>query len=764
MAVSITWYGDTTGFDYFLNGAGDKQVRLYDKYLYEAQLVDYSVTCNDGTTYTYAQVQEMLGAALTVVADGYITGFGFISAKQGTYTVEGNEITIPADGIYVLGDTADGSYITEMVFPYGTDTITDSGNKITLKAGTYRWNDILSMQIVNGDDVRQADISFTVEQEATVTEEMVQLVYAQTNINIEQGVYTALISCNRISAGLNGYADGDFTVMSGSYNIDTVLSLTPSVPNEVLALVNSMFGGSSYFYDRHKTDGYDGLFANGFSNIITFPTDQEVGDTFGTWFISNTNYNEVNAKTLVELTYNGETLSLEAGDKATIPCAEFKMRSDVVVKVNEVESGGSGECSGNHIIEVDELPAENIDEKAIYKVKRFEDIGIFYDSVRNATSWNGLLGSEASVTYYVVKSKPTENIQISNTTDMHVYYVKDDNDILIYGDLANTGVNSWVSFGVVLTTIGIEGATFQGEIVSEEGTLSDLPDVISGYSYYALYDTNRGYYQYDGSWEHYIVPKLTNLYVTKDGTYTPQGKYDGFNSVNVKFNNERLRAIIGRTATELIPSDFDQHLGSAVGDSSTFIADYAFYSYEALTKVEIGNDYYNPYRYKGMTVGNYAFYKCSNLQSVDFENVREVGSNAFAYTGITEVRLSNVYSIGKRAFAECDSLTSVYLSQASNAQLLGADNVFENCDALKTVTIYSDKTDTTSTVVVLYKMFAGCTNLESITLDTASIPKFNDGCFPSSLQNIYVRADMVESFKANEKWSAYADIISAIVE
>jgi hypothetical protein len=69
----------------------------------------------------------------------------------------------------------------------------------------------------------------------------------------------------------------------------------------------------------------------------TLPADQEVDDTFGTWYISNTNYNEVNAKPLAEITYNGETIAqLNAGETATIKCAGLPMETDIIIKINEV--------------------------------------------------------------------------------------------------------------------------------------------------------------------------------------------------------------------------------------------------------------------------------------------------------------------------------------------------------------------------------------------------------------------------------------------
>lgn len=72
--------------------------------------------------------------------------------------------------------------------------------------------------------------------------------------------------------------------------------------------------------------------------VCTILKDSDVDDTFGSWFISTTDYAEVN-KPLAEITYNGETIAqLNAGETATLSCKDKKMASDVVVKVNEVES------------------------------------------------------------------------------------------------------------------------------------------------------------------------------------------------------------------------------------------------------------------------------------------------------------------------------------------------------------------------------------------------------------------------------------------
>lgn len=78
-----------------------------------------------------------------------------------------------------------------------------------------------------------------------------------------------------------------------------------------------------------KTINYTGVY-NGTSSMGI--------DYYNTWLLTNTEA-VVEEKPLAEITYNGETIAqLNAGETATLSCEGKKMVSDVVVKVNEVES------------------------------------------------------------------------------------------------------------------------------------------------------------------------------------------------------------------------------------------------------------------------------------------------------------------------------------------------------------------------------------------------------------------------------------------
>ena len=62
------------------------------------------------------------------------------------------------------------------------------------------------------------------------------------------------------------------------------------------------------------------------------------------------------------------------------------------------------------------------------------------------------------------------------------------------------------------------------------------------------------------------------------------------------------------------------------------------------------------------TIGNYAFYYCENLKTVDFAQVEEIGEYAFRNSGITAaVFPETLNKIGLYAFTDCKALTSVYI-------------------------------------------------------------------------------------------------------
>ena len=145
---------------------------------------------------------------------------------------------------------------------------------------------------------------------------------------------------------------------------------------------------------------------------------------------------------------------------------------------------------------------------------------------------------------------------------------------------------------------------------------------------------------------------------------------------------------------------------------------------------------------EGVTsIGDYAFYKCSNLDSVQFAaSVVSIGKGAFSYSKLAErlVIPGTIKAIKNFAFRNCSDLTDVVLEQGdgiSYGRLL-----FNECTSLKSIKLPGNMTTIPS------KMFYGCSALEKLELPSGitSIDSeaFN---FMSSLKSIIIPAGITET-------------------
>lgn len=119
---------------------------------------------------------------------------------------------------------------------------------------------------------------------------------------------------------------------------------------------------------------------------------------------------------------------------------------------------------------------------------------------------------------------------------------------------------------------------------------------------------------------------------------------------------------------------------------------------------------------------------CVPVSTTTFElpaGITNIGDGAFSSSNIKTIDLSNVTSIGKYAFADCKSLTSVTLHNVS----VIADGTFSGCRALTTA-------DGLGSVVTVGKYAFANTGVKDISLASAII--IDDYAFEnSSLQSIY---------------------------
>ena len=173
-------------------------------------------------------------------------------------------------------------------------------------------------------------------------------------------------------------------------------------------------------------------------------------------------------------------MSITVKNNGTYSASTYGKDGFDTVTVNVPNSGGS--CSGNHIIEVEALPTENIDENALYKMgesyykysNAFKDILVVYNSTTmSIVEEYAALGMTFEL--YYVKTRPTEDIVVSNQSAMMLacYYVEDENDILAYGDLNGTGAYGWMSMITSMEAIN-GGAITSASQASQEGAMYAL--------------------------------------------------------------------------------------------------------------------------------------------------------------------------------------------------------------------------------------------------------------------------------------------------
>ena len=141
--------------------------------------------------------------------------------------------------------------------------------------------------------------------------------------------------------------------------------------------------------------------------------------------------------------------------------------------------------------------------------------------------------------------------------------------------------------------------------------------------------------------------------------------------------------------------------------------DYYYYSY-----------YYNDTYYTSNDkIGDYAFYNCSRLTSLNLpDGITEIGENAFAHcSGLTSLTLpAGITSIGEYAFYGCSGLTSLTLP-AGITEI--GECAFYGCSGLTSLTLPVGLTQIDDYA------FSECSGLTSIYVYAEKVPKIGEDVF-----------------------------------
>ena len=134
------------------------------------------------------------------------------------------------------------------------------------------------------------------------------------------------------------------------------------------------------------------------------------------------------------------------------------------------------------------------------------------------------------------------------------------------------------------------------------------------------------------------------------------------------------------------------------------------------------------------SIGNYAFYGCKGLTSVEIPN--------------------SVTSIGDRAFQGCSGLTSI---EIPNSVTRIEWYAFEGCTGLTSVTIGTGVKNIGSNA------FAKCSNLTDVYCLATSVPSTSTGAFNESYpeyMTLHVPEEAINSYKATAPWSSFGTVVT----
>ena len=214
---------------------------------------------------------------------------------------------------------------------------------------------------------------------------------------------------------------------------------------------------------------------------------------------------------------------------------------------------------------------------------------------------------------------------------------------------------------------------------------------------------------------------------------------------------------------------------------------------------------YNGNTYSVTSIGDYAFYNCSSLTSIQIPNrVTSIGVSAFSNCeSLTSIVIGNsVTSIGEWAFNGCDSLTSIVvdtgntkydsrngcnaiIETASNTLIAGCQNTiipnsvtsiggsaFFWCDSLTSVVIGNSVTsigdnafsgcDSMTSVVIGncvtsigWRAFKDCSSLSEITCWATTPPTIEPDTFSNYSAELYVPTGCKSAYRRTAYWRKF---------
>ena len=230
---------------------------------------------------------------------------------------------------------------------------------------------------------------------------------------------------------------------------------------------------------------------------------------------------------------------------------------------------------------------------------------------------------------------------------------------------------------------------------------------------------------------------IRSLTVTSNGTYTAEGGVDGYSPITVD---------VPQSVTGYTEKDITEGVQIAnLSNSAISVGAYAFYKNTDLETVNLPNC---------IEVSTEAFKECTHLTTVNLPVCTSIGQSAFYNcSALTTINMPSVEYIGSTAFSSCSALTSIYLPVCINI----SQTAFASCSSLTSV-------DLPVCEYIGNNAFANCKSLNSLTLCTDvywTISYYSRMLFNtpimSGIGSIYVRSDTYNAWITSTGWSSLSD-------